>query len=43
MSLALSQTEAVKPGVLRTLVVAIVSGVALIVLGEGIWVGMLAA
>lgn len=43
MSLALSQTETGKPGVLRTLGISVGSGVTLIVLGEGIWVGMLAA
>jgi membrane protease YdiL (CAAX protease family) len=45
MSLALSQTElsAQKSGVVRTLAAAIGSGVAVIVAGEALWIGMVAA
>ncbi|HJW40477.1 MAG TPA: CPBP family intramembrane glutamic endopeptidase [Rhizomicrobium sp.] len=43
MSLALAHPEPVKRGALRTLGIAIGSGVALIVAGEGLWIGMLAA
>ncbi len=45
MSLAFSQANlaAPKPGAFRTLAAAIGAGVALIVVGEGIWIGMIAA
>ncbi|MGZ5936000.1 MAG: CPBP family intramembrane glutamic endopeptidase [Rhizomicrobium sp.] len=42
MTIALSQTFEHRPGVLRTLVVSIGSGVAIILAGEAVWIGMIA-
>ena len=41
MIVAISETHA-QPGVLRTLTIAVASGVAILVAGEAVWMGMIA-